>query len=130
MTVANVTKKKNNTVKMKKIEQIGSNAVKITFDNEIDGGKMCEAKNYWVQSMSDITAEGIASMSKDDTVNESNCLTNGKVSISVGEDKKSVILRFTAAIVKDTKYKVYVRCNDDNEFRSENAENYIFFAGK
>lgn len=103
-TIAN-----DNIPKLVKLTQISPNQIEITYDRDVDTSLGTKASNYWVQDLVNKTAEGIASLGKDDKVNNNNSLTVNQVKIEAKEDsQRTFVITFDRDIPKGAEYKLII----------------------
>lgn len=103
-TIAN-----DNIPKLVKLTQISPNQIEITYDRDVDTSLGTKASNYWVQDLVNKTAEGIASLGKDDKVNNNNSLTVNQVKIEAKEDsQRTFVITFDRNIPKGAEYKLII----------------------
>lgn len=103
-TIAN-----DNIPKLAKLTQISPNQIEITYDRDVDTSLGTKATNYWVQDLVNNTPEGIASLGKDDKVNNNNSLTVNKVKIEAKEDsQRTFVITFDRDIQKGAEYKLII----------------------
>lgn len=104
-TIAN-----DNIPKLIKLTQISPNQIEITYDRDVDESLGIKATNYWVQDLVNKAPEGIASLGKDDKVNNQNSLTNNEVRIEAKEDsQRTFVITFTRDIPKGAEYKLIIQ---------------------
>ncbi|WP_346886990.1 hypothetical protein [Clostridium sp. UBA1056] len=95
--------------KLVKIEQISPNEIQINYDRDVDMNLGTKATNYWIQDMKNAKPKHIATLGKNDKVNESNSLTDELVKIkSKDGSAKTFILTFNQDIPKGEEYKLII----------------------
>ncbi|MFC4778254.1 hypothetical protein ACFO9Q_15755 [Paenibacillus sp. GCM10023252] len=96
---------------LSELKQIGPNQLQVTYDQPVDGAKAIDPANYWIQSQTDETPIGIATLGKTDAVKPSNGLTADKVKIVPRVDSnQSFVLTFHQNMAPGGKYKLII-CN-------------------
>ena len=92
-----------------KTQQISSNQIEITYDRDVDMKLGTKATNYWIQDTMNDVPKGIATLGKNDKVNDKNSLTDKKVKIeSKNGSAKTFILTFNQDIPKGAEYKLII----------------------
>lgn len=95
--------------KLVKIEQISPNEIQITYDMDVDMNLGTKATNYWIQDMKNAKPKHIATLGKNDKVNESNSLTDELVKIKAKDGSaRTFILTFNQDIPKGEEYKLII----------------------
>ncbi|AIY83710.1 MAG: hypothetical protein KIB43_04410 [Clostridium baratii] len=103
-TIAN-----DNIPKLAKLTQISPNQIEITYDRDVDVSLGIKATNYWVQDLVNKIPEGIASLGKDDKVNNKNSLTENQVKIEAKEDsQRTFVITFARDIPRGAEYKLII----------------------
>lgn len=99
----------DNIPKLTKLTQISPNQIEITYDRDVEVPLGIKATNYWVQDLKNKTAEGIASIGKDDQVNSKNSLTNNEVKIESKEDsQRTFVITFSRDIPRGAEYNLII----------------------
>lgn len=99
----------DNIPKLTKLTQISPNQIEITYDRDVEVPLGIKATNYWVQDLKNKTAEGIASLGKDDQVNSKNSLTNNEVKIESKEDsQRTFVITFSRDIPRGAEYNLII----------------------
>jgi len=115
-----------------KLEQVSHNQIEITYDRDVDMKLGTKATNYWVQDMVNDVPKGIATLGKNDKVNDKNSLTDKKVKIeSKNGSAKTFILTFNQDITKGAEYKLiicYVTVEGAPDYNGDNGS--ATFVGK
>ncbi|MGO4694731.1 hypothetical protein AB4Z50_10650 [Paenibacillus sp. 2TAB26] len=94
---------------LREVKQTSPNQLLITYDQPVDKTKGITPTNYWIQSTTDVTPTGIATLGKNDQVNPSNSLTASKVSIAAADSQnQSFVLTFNQNISKGKSYKMII----------------------
>lgn len=95
--------------KLVKAEQISRNQLQISYDRDVDMKLGTKATNYWVQSTKNVRPKGIATLGKNDKVNNRNSLTDNMVKIeSKDGSAKTFILTFNEDITQGEEYKLII----------------------
>ncbi|WP_346930532.1 hypothetical protein [Clostridium sp.] len=95
--------------KLVKVNQISSNQIEISYDMDVDMKLGTKATNYWVQDMKNVKPKYIATLGKNDKVNENNSLTDNLVKINSKDGSaKTFILTFNQNIPKGEEYKLII----------------------
>ena len=96
--------------KLTEIFQVSTNQILVTFDRNVDINLGTKASFYWIQSVTDATPSGIASLGKNSKIIAQNALSNQKVTITkVQGDNYSFLLTFKKEIPSNKRYKLIVR---------------------
>lgn len=91
------------------LKQVSSNQIMITYDRPVDINAGMKASNYWVQSMTDVSPIGIATLGKNDKVSNQNALSNDKVTIQkIQGNNNSFLLTFKQNITRNKQYKLII----------------------
>ena len=123
----------NNKIPMiKSLKQISNNQLEVTYDMTVDAEKGVMPKNYWIQSLTDKTPTGIATLGKSDKVSNQNSLTDKMVDIKATDSTNSkFILTFKDDIPSGAKYKLiicYITVPNDGPYTGDNGT--AVFTGK
>lgn len=95
--------------KLAKLKQISSNQIQISYDMDVDMDLGTKATNYWVQDTKNATPEYIATLGKNDKVNENNSLTDNLVKINSKDgSSKTFVLTFSQDIPKGKEYNLII----------------------
>ncbi|WP_315078942.1 hypothetical protein [uncultured Clostridium sp.] len=118
--------------KLVKTEQISPNQIQISYDRDVDMELGTKATNYWIQDTKNVKPKYIATLGKNDKVNENNSLTNNLVKINSKDGSaKTFILTFSQDIPKGEEYKLiicYVTVKGAPSYSGDNG--MITFVGK
>ncbi|RKP48892.1 hypothetical protein D7Z26_21255 [Cohnella endophytica] len=94
---------------LSQLSQISPNQLQVTYDQPVDQTKGTTPGNYWIQSTTEVTPTGIATLGKNDSVNNGNALTADKVMIQpVANNAQSFMLTFKQDIPKGMSYKMII----------------------
>ncbi|WP_238886663.1 hypothetical protein [Clostridium sp. YIM B02551] len=92
-----------------KVEQTAPNQVQVTYDKDVDTKLGNKITNYWVQDVKNVTPKGVATLGKNDKVNQNNSLKDNLAKISpVAGSQKTFVITFSQSIPKGEEYKVVV----------------------
>ncbi|ACD53594.1 hypothetical protein ST12_08390 [Clostridium botulinum] len=92
-----------------KLDQISPNQVQISYDRDVDIKLATKSTNYWIQDIANAKPKGIATLGKNDKVNDKNSLTDSMVKIqSKDGSAKTFILTLDKNIPKGTEYKLII----------------------
>ncbi|AGK95525.1 hypothetical protein [Clostridium pasteurianum] len=95
--------------KLVNVEQISNNQIQISYDRDVDVKLGTKATNYWIQSTNNVEPKGIATLGKNDKVNNSNSLTDNMVKIEQKDGSaKTFILTFNEDITRGEEYKLII----------------------
>lgn len=118
--------------KLVSLNQISPNQIEISYNIDVDTTLGTKPSNYWIQSLSEATPNGIASLGKTDKVNSNNALTDKMVKIEAKDgSNKTFILTFNDKINKREQYKLiicYVTTPGATPYNGDNGA--ISFVGK
>lgn len=91
------------------VKQTAKNQIEITYDKQADMTKATTPTNYWVQSTQEVNPTGIATLGKDQKINDSNSLTSNKVMIKAADRSgKKFTLTFKENITSGSEYKLII----------------------
>jgi len=94
---------------LRELKQTSPNQLLVTYDQPVDQTKGITPTNYWIQSTTDVTPTGIATLGKNDQVNPSNSLTANKVTIAAADSQnQSFVLTFNQSIPRGMSYKMII----------------------
>lgn len=100
---------KQNIPMLSSYKQIGPNKLEISYDKDVDVKLGTKVTNYWIQSTKKAEPEGIASLGKNDKVNNNNSLEADDVKIEAKDGSKNTfILTFEENITKGEEYKLII----------------------
>ncbi|GAA0084702.1 hypothetical protein UT300007_11410 [Clostridium sp. CTA-7] len=92
-----------------RLQQISPNQIQISYDMDVDMDLGTKATNYWVQDTKNVKPEHIATLGKNDKVNENNSLTDKLVKINSKDGSaKTFVLTFSQDIPKGEEYKLII----------------------
>ncbi len=92
-----------------KLDQISANQVQISYDRDVDIKLATKSTNYWIQDIVNDKPKGIATLGKNDKVNDKNSLTDSMVKIqSKDGSAKTFILTLDKNIPKGAEYKLII----------------------
>lgn len=118
--------------RVKNVTQVSENTVEISFNVPIELSKGVKPNNYWIQSLSDSKPSDIATLGKDEQINNKNSLTNDKVNIaSKNEANKTFVMTFKNKIPSKKQYKIiiyYLTVPGDDDYAGTNGT--VIFTGK
>ena len=101
--------KKSTVPMVVKVEQTAPNQVQVTYDRDVDKNLGSKTTNYWVQDTKNVTPKGIATLGKNDKVNQNNSLKDNLAKINpVAGSQKAFVITFNQSIPKGEVYKVIV----------------------
>ncbi len=104
-----VSNKASEIPKLVKVDQISPNQLQISYDINVDMELGTKATNYWVQDTKNIKPEYIATLGKNEKVNNNNSLTDQLVKINSKDGSaKTFILTFSQDIPKGKEYKLII----------------------
>ena len=91
------------------LQQLSSNQIQISYDRDVDVMKGMKATNYWVKDIMNASPEGIATLSKNASVNAGNSLTSSMVKIEPKSGSaRTFILTFNQAIPSGAEYMLII----------------------
>lgn len=94
---------------LKDLQQTSANQLKVTYDQPVDAAKGMRPGNYWVQSLTETTPTGIATLGMSDSVSPANALTADKVTITPADTTgSSFLLTFNQNIPTAKSYKLII----------------------
>lgn len=106
---ANAAEQQQQVPMLQSLSQLSPNQLQVTYDQPVDRVKGMTPTNYWIQSTTDATPTGIATLGKNDQVNASNSLTSSKVTITAPDNQNQrFILTFNQSIPKGMTYKLII----------------------
>ena len=89
--------------------QISPNQIQISYDRDVDMRLGMRPSNYWVQDTMNVIPEGIATLGRNDRVNDRNSLTGNMVRIAPKDGSaKTFILTFSRNIPRGAAYKLII----------------------
>ncbi|MDD7794106.1 hypothetical protein [Clostridium sp. 'White wine YQ'] len=92
-----------------KVEQTAPNQIQVTYDRDVDTKLGSKITNYWIQDTKNDTPKGIATLGKNDKVNQNNSLKDNLAKINpVASSQKTFVITFNQSIPKGEEYKVIV----------------------
>ncbi|QJD88019.1 hypothetical protein [Cohnella herbarum] len=104
-----INKRQTDIPMLSELKQLSSNQLQVTYDQPVELSKGIDPKNYWIQSTTEASPTGIATLGVNDTVNPGNSLTSAKVTIrAVGNNNTVFVLTFNQDITKDKAYKMII----------------------
>lgn len=78
--------------KVVKVEQLDSKTLEVTYDRPVELKKATDPANYWIQSITNDKATGIATLGSKDEINSKNSLTADTVTITPKDKENQVFL--------------------------------------
>jgi len=89
--------------------QISPNQIQISYDRDVDMRLGMRPSNYWIQDTMNVMPQGIATLGKNDRVNNRNSLTASMVRIDPkGGSANTFILTFNRNIPRGAEYKLII----------------------
>ena len=110
--VDSVGRSSNFTIPMiVKLEQTALDQIEITYDRDVDMGQAIKLSNYWIQDTMYANPKGIATLGKNDKVNDGNSLAKNRNRVTILSKRgsaKTFIISFNKYIPIGVEYKLTI----------------------